>query len=141
MTQAASATQQPQPPSMRRVVGDQKRVVLAALVLAVAGFWPFAVFGMWAAGVLLAVGVLLGLVNQLATEYSLLKMISSGRELTRGKITSSAILRLSIVTVVAVAIVVIFWSTGVVALIGLAIFRLIALVMTTVPLLKELSNS
>ena len=41
-------------------------------------------------------------------------------------------------TVVAVGIAVVFWPTGIGLLLGLAIFRLIALVMTTIPLLKEL---
>ena len=42
---------------------------------------------------------------------------------------------------VASAVAIVFWSTGLVTLIGLALFRLIALVMTGIPLLKELSKA
>jgi hypothetical protein len=39
-----------------------------------------------------------------------------------------------------VAIAVAFWPDGIGAFFGLAVFRLIALVMTTAPLLKELKK-
>jgi hypothetical protein len=52
----------------------------------------------------------------------------------------STIVRLTLLTVVAVGVAVIFWPDGIGLLLGLAIFRLIALVMTTIPLLKELKN-
>jgi hypothetical protein len=48
--------------------------------------------------------------------------------------------RLLVLTVVAVGIAVVFWPDGIGLLLGLAIFRLIALVMTGLPLLKELKN-
>jgi hypothetical protein len=76
-----------------------------------------------------------------ATEFSLLKMISSGEELTRSEIASKAFVRLLVITGVASLVAVVFWSTGLVTLIGLALFRLIALVMTGIPLLKELSKA
>ncbi|MCW2775246.1 MAG: hypothetical protein JWN91_3572, partial [Nocardioides sp.] len=50
------------------------------------------------------------------------------------------VMRLAVLTVVAVGFAVIFWPDGIGLLLGLAIFRLIALVMTTLPLLKELKN-
>lgn len=125
-------------PTLGRVVIDQKRVIGAAIILAVAGCWVLVPLGEWQAGVFLAGGILLGLANQLATEYSLLKMITSGAQLTRSEIAGKALVRLLVVTGVAVAVAVVFWSSGLVALIGLALFRLIALVMTSIPLLKEL---
>ena len=54
------------------------------------------------------------------------------------KLIASTIARLVVLTVVAVGIAVAFWPDGIGLLLGLAIFRLIALVMTTIPLLKEL---
>jgi hypothetical protein len=42
--------------------------------------------------------------------------------------------------VVAVGIAVMFWPDGIALLLGLAVFRLIALVMTGLPLLKELKK-
>ena len=41
---------------------------------------------------------------------------------------------------VAVGVAVLFWPDGIGLLLGLAIFRLIALVMTGIPLLKELKS-
>jgi len=42
--------------------------------------------------------------------------------------------------VVAIGCAVAFWPSGIGLLLGLAVFRLIALVMTTIPLLKELKS-
>jgi len=89
----------------------------------------------------LAAGILLGLGNHIATEFSLLKMIASGEQLTRMEIAGSALVRLLVVSGVAAAVAIIFWSTGIIALIGLALFRLITLVMTGIPLVKELSKA
>ena len=86
-------------------------------------------------------GVFLGLCNHLATEYWLLKLISSGEKPTRNKMIASTIVRLVVLTVVAVAIAVMFWPDGIGLLLGLAIFRLIALMMTSITLLKELKES
>jgi hypothetical protein len=134
-------TPQPQgKASIWRVVKDQRKVELVALVMIVASFWIVAQVHSWALASCLAGGVALGLVNHLATEYWLLKLITSGAQPTRNQMIMSTIVRLTFLTVVAIAAAVIFWPDGIGLLLGLAIFRLIALVMTTVPLLKELKN-
>jgi hypothetical protein len=53
---------------------------------------------------------------------------------------ASTLVRLTVLTAVAVAIAVAFWPDGIGLLLGLAIFRLIALMMTSLVLLKELKN-
>jgi hypothetical protein len=53
---------------------------------------------------------------------------------------TSTVVRLAMLTVVALAVAVLLWPDGIGLLLGLAVFRLIALVMTTIPLLKELKN-
>ncbi len=128
-------------PTLGTVLRDQRRVLIVALCLSLAGFWIFGPMNNWDVAAFLAVGILMGLVNHVATEYSLLKMISSGAELTRGEIAASALVRLLFVAGAAAAVAVVFWSTGIVALIGLALFRLLTLVMTGIPLLKELSKA
>jgi hypothetical protein len=128
-------------PSLRKVVRDQRRALVVAFCLAAAGFWIFGPMGEWAVAAFVAVGTLIGLVNHLATERSLLKVIDSGEELTRSEIASSALVRLLFVSGAAVAVAVAFWPVGFTALIGLALFRLITLVMTGIPLLKELSKA
>src|SRR6476646_10532482 len=98
--------------SLWRVVRDQRKTILVAVVL----------------------------LNHLATEYWLLRIITSGEEPTRNKLAMSSLVRLLVLSVVAVGIAVWFWPDGIGLLFGLAVFRLIALVMTTMPLLKELKN-
>jgi hypothetical protein len=135
-----SDVQPPAKPSIWRVLKDQRKIDLVALGLMVASFWLVGQLGEWRLAACIAGGVLLGLVNHLATEYWLLKTISSGEQPTRNQMIASTILRLTLLTAVAIGVAVIFWPDGIGLLLGLAIFRLIALVMTTIPLLKELKN-
>ena len=128
-------------PSISKVLRDQRRIFVVALLLSSAGFWIFGPMGDWDVAAFLAAGIALGLANHIATEFSLLKMIASGEDLTRAEIAGSALVRLLVVSGVAAAVAIIFWSTGIIALIGLALFRLITLVMTGIPLVKELSKA
>ncbi|GAB3764545.1 hypothetical protein FB382_000911 [Nocardioides ginsengisegetis] len=133
--------QTPPRPSVVRVVRDQKKTVVVALVLVVATYWIAGQLGEWRLAACIAAGIGLGLLNHLVTEFWLLKLISSGEEPTRSKIAVSTFIRLAALSVVAVAIAVMFWPDGIGLLLGLAIFRLIALVMTGIPLLKELNKA
>ena len=127
-------------PGMGQVIRDQKKAILVALGLAVAAFWIAGQLGEWRLAGCIAGGIALGLANHLATERWLLKTISAGEEVTRGKLAASTFVRLLILTAVAVGIAVLFWPDGIGLLLGLAIFRLIALVMTITPLLRELKK-
>ena len=128
-------------PSPLRVLRDQRKTLLVAAILVVATYWIAGQLGEWRLAACIAGGIALGLVNHLVTEFWLLKLISSGEEPTRSKIAVSTFIRLAALSVVAVAIAVIFWPDGIGLLLGLAIFRLIALVMTGIPLLKELNKA
>ena len=127
-------------PGMGQVIRDQKKAILVALGLAVAAFWIAGQLGEWRLAGCIAGGIALGLANHLATERWLLKTISAGEEITRNKLAAATFVRLLILTVVAVGIAVMFWPDGIGLLLGLAIFRLIALVMTITPLLRELKK-
>jgi len=126
------------PASVGRVLRDQRKTVVVGLALMVASFWVLGQLGEWETAALTAVGIGLALVNHLATEYWLAGLIHSGEQPTRARIARSTITRLAVLSVVAIAATVLFWPSGIGLLLGLAIFRLIALVMTTIPLLKEL---
>ena len=126
--------------SLWRVLRDQKKTILVAVVLVVATYWIAGQFGEWELAGCIAGGVLLGLANHLMTEHWLLRIITSGAEPTRGQMVASTLLRLGMLTIVAVGAAVVFWPNGIGLLLGLAIFRLIALVMTGLPLLKELKQ-
>ncbi len=128
-------------PSFGRVLRDQRKVMLVALGLVVADFWILIQLGEWTLAGCIAGGIVLGLLNHLYTEYWLLKLLATGEQPTRRSLTMSTITRLAVLSVVAVGCAVAFWPAGIGLLLGLAVFRLIALVMTTIPLLKELKAS
>jgi len=130
----------PKKASVLKVVRDQRKTVLVAVVLAVAVFWIAGQLGEWRLATAIAIGFALGLLNHLVTEYWLLRLISSGAQPTRGAMIRSTMVRLLVLTVVAVTLAVVWWPDGIGLLLGLAVFRLIALVMTTIPLLKELKS-
>jgi hypothetical protein len=126
--------------SFLRVLRDQRKVTWVAVVLVVASYWILVQLGEWTLAGCIAGGILLGLVNHLVTEFWLLRTMAAGRQLTRKALAFSTMSRLVVLTVIAVAIAASFWPDGIGLLFGLAIFRLIALVMTTIPLLKELKS-
>ena len=126
--------------SLGRVLLDQKKTIGVAVVLVAATYWIAGQFGEWELAGCISGGVLLGLVNHLMTELWLLRIITSGAQPTRGQMIASTLMRLGALTVVAVGAAVLFWPNGIGLLLGLAIFRLIALVMTGLPLLKELKQ-
>jgi len=139
VTTGPDAPAMPATATWSRVFADQKKTELLALGMMIFSIW-FGFSAGWLVTASIAVGVLLGLANHLVTEYWLLKLIAGGGEPTRGQLTRFTILRLSILAVVAIGVAVAFWPDGVGLLLGLAIFRLVALVMTTIPLLKELKQ-
>jgi hypothetical protein len=126
--------------SIGRVLKDQRKAIVVALGLAVGAYWVAGQLGEWTLAGCIAGGIGLGLVNHLATEYWLLRIITSGEEPTRNEMIGATVARLTVLTVVAVVIAVYFWPDGIGLLLGLAVFRLVALVMTSVPLLKELKK-
>ncbi len=135
-----SATQPPAKASLWRVVRDQRKTGMVALGMVVASFWIVGQLGEWRLAGCIAGGVVLGLANHVATEYWLLRTISSGEQPTRNQMVMSTVVRLTVLTVVAIGVAVLFWPDGIGLLLGLAIFRLIALVMTTIPLLRQMKE-
>lgn len=127
-------------PSPLRVLRDQRKTLVVAGVMMVASYWVFGQLDRWQLAGCVAGGIFLGLLNHLYTEYWLLKIIESGAQPTRNQMIFATISRLTVLTVVAVGVAVLFWPDGIGLLLGLAVFRLIALVMTGLPLLKELKS-
>ncbi|MEJ7774394.1 MAG: ATP synthase subunit I [Nocardioidaceae bacterium] len=127
-------------PSVIRILHDQRKAVLVALIMMVVSFWILGQLDRWRLAGCISGGVLLGLVNHVATEHWLFKTIAADAKPTKNQMIFSTITRLALLTVVAVGAAVVFWPDGIGLLLGLAIFRLIALVMTSVPLLKELKE-
>lgn len=127
--------------SVLRVLRDQRKTLILAVILMAGTYWVAGQLGEWRLAACIAGGIALGLVNHLVTEYWLMRIITSGEQPTRNKMIASTMTRLLVLTLVAVGIAVMFWPDGIGLLLGLALFRLIALVMTGLPLLKELKKS
>jgi hypothetical protein len=128
------------PASFGRVIRDQRKTIIVAFVLGGAAYWVLGQLGEWTLAGCIAGGVALGLLNHLVTEYWLLRLITSGEQPTRKELAMSTLLRLLVLSGIAIGIAVWFWPDGIGLLLGLAVFRLIALVMTGLPLLKELKQ-
>ena len=140
MTSGVPITATAERASLLTVLRVQRKTVLVALTLAVAAYWIAGQLGEWRLASAIAVGVGLGLANHVFTEFWLLRIITNGDQPSRATIVRSTFVRLLVLTAVAVGIAVMWWPDGIGLLLGLAVFRLIALVMTTIPLLKELKS-
>ena len=139
-TSGQTADQPRERATLGRVLRDQRKALIVAAVMAVASFWILGQLGQWRLAGCIAAGVALGLANHLATELWLLKIITSGEQPTRARLTTATVVRLAVLSVVAVGTAAFFWPDGIGLLLGLALFRLVALVMTALPLLKELKS-
>ncbi|MDF2967616.1 MAG: synthase chain [Nocardioidaceae bacterium] len=136
----AGSTAAPQV-SMTEATRRQRLVVVAAGVAAVVALMLGGGLGNWLAGLFGALGVGLGLANALLTEASMIRMTTAGRKLSRKQFAVSAFGRLAAISLVALILVFAFWPAGGFVLAGLAVFQLLTIVLTALPLLKELRQS
>lgn len=128
--------------SVVRAVTNQRRAIILAAVLVAGAFWVTVPMGKLIMGVLVAAGVLIGLANHIMTEYAIQKAIAAEDPVTRNAYARSSLVRLGIISLAAFALTMVFWDQGGVGvLLGLAIFHLIALALTAIPLLREVRNS
>jgi hypothetical protein len=120
----------------------QRTIVILAAALAVVAFLVGGFLGHWPAGLFVAVGIGLGLVNTVVTEMSMMRMTASGDDLSRRQFAMGALVRLSAISLIALVLVVVFWRAGGgLVLAGLAVFQVLTVALTGFPLLKELRNS
>ncbi len=124
-----------------RAARNQKRAALLALCLSIAALWIAIPMGEWKIGVFIALGFVLGLINHLLTELTLLRSVEGGEEVTRKQFAMSSLVRLLGISLVAFALAVVFWPDGATVLVGLALFHLMTLVFTGIPLIKELKKT
>lgn len=124
-------------PSLVRSVRNQRRAMLMAGLLVIAAIWISIPLGEWQGGMFLAIGIALGAINHVLTEHVLLRSVESGDLPTRKQYAATSLARLLGISMVAVVLALVFWPNGAAVLFGLAIFHLIALVLTAIPLLRE----
>jgi hypothetical protein len=120
----------------------QRTLVVVAAGLAVVAFLAGGSLGHWPAGVFVAVGIGLALLNTVLTEMSMMRMTASGDDLSRKQFAMGALVRLAAISLIAFVLVVVFWRVGGgLVLAGLAVFQVLTVALTGLPLLKELRNS
>lgn len=124
-----------------RAAGNQRRAVALAGVMAAAGLWIPLVMGRWQVGIFLAAGVVVGLANAVLTELSLMRSLEDRDAFTRKQFTVTSLVRLMAISAVAVVLALVFWPDGAATLVGLAAFHVVTLVLTGIPLLKELHKA
>lgn len=128
-------------PALVRAAGNQRRAWILAGALIVGLAWITIPLGRWEICLFTAAGIVLGLLNQILTERSLLRSVESGDPLSRKQFAVSSLFRLIGISLVAGVLVVTFWPDGATVLIGLALFHLLVLVLTGFPLIKELRKA
>lgn len=124
-----------------KVAANQRRTVVLAAALIAASLIIGVSNGYWQLGVFVSVGIGLGLLNSLLTELSMVRVLASGTELSRKQFAMSALVRLLSISLVAFALAVFFWPDGATVLAGLAVFHLITVAFTGLPLLRELRKA
>src|ERR1044071_8510359 len=84
--------------SFGRVLRDQRKVILVAVVLIVADYWILIQLDEWTLAGCIAGGIGLGLVNHLATEFWLLRLLVSGEQPTKKNLAMYTITRLAVLS-------------------------------------------
>ena len=129
------------PASVARTLRNQRKAVLLGLGLVVAALWVSIPLGEWRIGLFLAGGFLLGLLNHLITEFAMQKAVASGDAVTRQAYAASSLWRLAFISVLAFGLAFLYWPDGAAVMFGLAIFHMIALTLTAIPLLREVRKA
>lgn len=130
-----------QPTSLMHVVAKQRRLVILAVVFATLIILTAGGMHRWQVGILAAAGVVLGLANGLFTELTLLRAVESGELPNKKQYAMTSVGRLAALSMVAVVLAVAFWPNGAATLFGLAFFHLVTVVLTGIPVLKELHKA
>ncbi len=124
--------------TLTTVLSRQRRPLLVAVLLSVAGLWISIPAGKAQVGVFFAVGIFLSLLNHILTEVGLARSLENEGEISRKQFAVGSLGRLAIVTLLALVIVLTFWPYGAAVFVGLALMHLVLLIFTGLPLLNEM---
>lgn len=126
--------------TIRYAVGAPRRVFVMAVVLAGVGLAGASILGAWLVGLLFAVGLLLGALHNTMTATAIRKFTVAGDEADRKGFAFSSLFRLLYITAFAAIFLVVFKRPGLAVFVGLVVFHFMALLGTSVPVLKELKK-
>ncbi len=127
--------------TLATVLVRQRRPLLVAGMLSTAALWISIPVGEAPVGAFFAVGVFLSLLNHILTEVGLSHSLANENEISRKQFAMGSLGRLAIVTLIALAIVSVFWPDGAAVLVGLALMHLVMLIFTGLPLLNEMRKA
>ena len=121
------------------VLINLRRPLIAATALAVIGIVLGVVFGHPVMGILFAIGLGMGLYNARLLQKQVVKVISSENP-TKRQLTGSSMQRLGVLTLIALAMGYFLRPDGLGVFFGLAVFQLVFMAHTMLPVLKERRN-
>jgi ATP synthase I chain len=123
------------------VMSKQRRTLLVGVLLCAGVFWIAVPAGKPEIGLFFSVGVVLSFINHVMTEVSLYNSLQTSDGISRKQFAMGSLGRLALITLVALAIVAMFWPYGATVLIGLALMHLVMLLFTGLPLLNEMRKA
>lgn len=125
----------------RQTVANLRRSMIISGVVGLVVLVLLTLAGYSIAGLLLLVGLALGALNSWLVQRSVLRQASRGETASKKPFVGNSLGRLSLITVLALSIVVGVGAQGVATLVGLAAFQVMMLAGATLPLIRELRNS
>jgi hypothetical protein len=112
--------------ALRSAARNYNKSLLVSAILAVVGFVVLSLTVSLDAGILFCVGLGLGVLNSQLVQRSLVRAVTDGRS-DRKTISFGVLRRLSLITVLAVGIAVLYRPEGLLVFIGLMVFQMVSL--------------
>jgi hypothetical protein len=113
------------------------RLLVISIVLTAAAIAIAAVYGQVMAGVFVGIGLLMGLLNALLVQRSV-TVITAGAHPLKMKMATNSASRLLVFTVIALIIAFIFQPAGLGVVFGLAVFQVLLVASTALPVWRKL---
>jgi hypothetical protein len=126
--------------ALRAAARNYNRLLVIAAGLGIVSLLALAVAGRWVAGVMICIGLGLGIVNSLLAQRSLATAIIAGDPNKRG-LAMGVLKRLSITSLVAFVIALVYQPYGWLVFLGLAVFQLLIMATVFSGLVREVRRS
>lgn len=126
--------------AMRSAARNYSKSLVLSAVAGVVGLVALSLTVSLDAGILFCVGIGLGVLNSQLVQRSLVRAVTEGRA-DRKAISFGVLRRLSLITVLAVGIAVLYQPTGLLVFIGLMIFQMLSLATVLGGLARQVRRS
>jgi hypothetical protein len=126
--------------ALRAAARNYNRLLVIAAGLGIVSLLVLAVAGKWVAGVMICIGLGLGIVNSLLVQRSLATAIIAGDPNKRG-LAMGVLKRLSVTSLVAFVIALVYQPYGWLVFLGLAVFQMLIMATVFSGLVREVRRS